>query len=85
MLSDIWSASRTRTGPRSSWSASFGAQSAAGANSVVMSSSSEPGVRARRSNAVAYTIGFQAEPGCRVPTPAASYFGLNRLLARLSR
>ena len=52
MLSDIWSAWRTRTGPRSRPSASLGAQFSARLKCVVMSSSSEPGVRTLRSNAV---------------------------------
>ena len=46
MLSEYWSALRTRTGPRSSWSASRGAQSWRRSNSVVMSSSRLPGVSA---------------------------------------
>ncbi len=85
MLSDIWSAFRTRTGPRSSWSASRGAQRARGANVVVMSRSREPGVSFLRSNAVAYRTGLKAEPGWRVPSPAASNLGLNRREARSSR
>ena len=44
MLSEYWSALRTRTGPRSSWSASRGAQSSRRLNSVVTSSSRLPGV-----------------------------------------
>ena len=81
-LSEYWKAFRTSTGPRSSWSASRGVQPFP--NWVVMSSRRLPGVSRRVSNALAYTIGFQADPGWRVPSPAASYFGSNFRLASFS-
>ncbi len=85
MLSEYWMALRTRTGPRSSWSASRGTQSCRASNFVVTSSSRLPGVSLWLSNALAYRIGFQAEPGCREPSPAASNLGWNLGLARSSR
>jgi hypothetical protein len=50
-----------------------------------MSSRRLPGVSFFASKALAYTIGFQADPGWRAPSPAASYFGSNLRLARSSR
>src|SRR4029079_8085805 len=85
MFSEYWSALRTRTGPRSSWSASRGAQSWPRSNSVVTSSRRLPGVSRLASNALAYRTGFHAEPGCRAPSPATSYLGSNLRLARSSR
>ncbi len=85
MLSEYWSALRTSTGPRSSWSASRGAQSSRALNSVVTSSSRLPGVSRFESNALAYRIGLNAEPGWRAPSPAASNFGENfRLVMRVA-
>ena len=75
MFSEYWSASRTSTGPRSIESASLGAHPAP--NGVVMSSRTVPAVRAPVSKPVAYTMGFQAEPGWRRPWPAWSYFESN--------
>jgi hypothetical protein len=60
-LRDCWTASRASNGPRSSSSASFGAQPPP--KSVEMSSSTLPGVRTFRSNAVVYTMALKADPG----------------------
>ena len=50
-LSEYWSALRTRTGPRSSWSASLGVQLFP--NGVAMSRRRLPGVSCLASNALA--------------------------------